>query len=268
MRSRRNLILAISTCIAILIVSLITHPSSFANNVRVTARANVESSIGFAEGRTIENSIQVLIDFAGKTVANPFRYGNLKITSATSNLGQLEILDAGGEISYSESSFQLTDRFASLVEPIANGVRLTLEFFNENKPTIIQKLQGSIDFQTIDPNQIVTVNNLSGNFPITVNHPKLENLGSFSIIKDTSSSAPRYELEVVGEGNNVPDFSARLIEANGNIINPNISIIDRFSRSVGFTVNDGSLSNASIEILIGFNTTTVPFNLSNIPIEQ
>lgn len=270
MRSQRHLILSILTCIAILMVSLITHPSSFATNVRVTARANVGSSVGFIDDRTYENPIQVFIDFVGGTAANPLRYGNLKITSATSNLGSLEIIDMGQEIPESDSNFQLIDNFSFLLERIANGIRLELEFFNENNPTRIQKLQGSIDFQTIDTDRIVTVNNLSDNFPLTVNHPKLKNLGSFSIKKYTDYSTPEYQLEVVGEGSKVPDFSARFIEGNGNIINPSsfgtATINDIFSRSIGFFLTDESLRNASIEIFLGFNTTTVPFNLSNIPI--
>ena len=272
MRSRRNLILAISTCIAILIVSLITHPSSFATNVRVTARANVESTSGIIGDRTFENYIQVLIDFTGGTAANPFRYGNIKVTSATSNLGSLEIIDLGSEIAESKSNFKLIDFLNFILERITNGIRLELKFFNENNPTTIQKLQGSIDFQTIDSNKMVIVNNLSGTSPITVNDPKLENLGSFSIVKYTNSFTPEYQLDVVGEGDNVPDFSARLIEGNGNIINLDgfgtATINGIFSRSVSFTVTDESLRNARIEIILGFNTITVPFNLTNIPIQK
>ena len=270
MGSKRHFILAILSCITILFVGFSTHPSSFATNVRVTARANVEFLGGVIGDRTFENPIQAFIDFTGGTAANPLRYGNIKITSATSNLGNLEILDWGGEIAESQSQFKPIDSSFLLLEPITNGIRLKLQFFNNNNPTVIQRLQGSIDFQTIDSNKIVSVNNLSGNFPLTVNHPQLNNLGSFSIQKYTNPITPESQLDVIGEGDNVPNFSARLIEGNGNIINSSgtgtATINGSFSRSVSFMVAEESLRNARIEIILGFNTTTVPFNLSNISI--
>ncbi len=256
---KRHFILGILSCIAVLMVSLITHPSSFASNVRVTARANVEQSFGVSNDKAYRHPIKVLIDFTGSAAANATRYGKIQVNSATSNLGTLEML---GRV---ESSFQFIDSFNPM-ERISNGLRLKFRFANDNNPTKIQQLQGTIDFQTTDLNKVVTVNNLSGNFPLPVNHSLLQNLGKFAI-KYTEGM-----LTVVGEGNNLPDFNARFIEGNGNITAldgvGDISIDGNVSRIVGSWVPEESLSNGSVEIILGFNTTTVPFNLSNIPIQK
>jgi hypothetical protein len=219
----------------------------------------------------------VTVDFTGGAAAEAVKVGKVKIATAMAAGRPLELLsiepDSFGEVEHGFVPIDRSARDFVTKEPShpEGGVRLRLRYAKVEKDVgRVERLAGTVSMQTIDPAQIVTMENvgsrLSGSGVIQLKHPKLDAIGQFSL---TVNSAGRARLVV--KGFHMPDFDVRFLDGRGRLATGGggrTSIGDETTRYVEYTIDKALLDHARLEIVLGYRTLDVPFAFSNIAVRK
>jgi hypothetical protein len=256
-----------------------TQPQGSAESVRVTssATAHIAQSGGVARGRSYSNPLEVTVEFTGGLAAEALKWGHVKITRATVDGNEpLELLRIGDSFDDPEQTFLPIDRsakdfFTQQLEHPPDGFRLTITYFKPAKAvTRLERLAGKLTLQIIDPEQVITMESvgsrLSGPGVIQLRHPKLDDIGQFSL---TIPEANRARLVV--KGLHMPDFDVRLVDALGRVAKASqttTSIGDETTRAFDYAIDRRSLEHARLEILFGYKSFEAPFSFKDIAVQK
>lgn len=248
--------------------------------LKVEADAHVSASSGFLNGKSYSHPIEVRIDFTGGMASEAYRYGQVKITSATSDTGEpLEILSIGSGLrSDAQSGFVLIDRsakdfFTKQPEHPQDGFRLKVQFFKPEKElTQVGSLVGMVTLQTIDPARTVRVenigSNLSGPGKVQLKDPKLDAIGKFWLMVHESDPET---LHLIVEGKQLDGVNARIVDAHETLVPEGISTTtfgEDSTKDFTFSVKNNSLTNARLEIILAYQSIEAPFDVKNIIIQK
>jgi hypothetical protein len=245
---------------------------------KVEATAKVLSESGLLHGKQYSHPIEAQIDVTGGVASEAIRYGEVKIASTTDQSARsLEILSVH-TTGWDDvrSSFEVIDRsaknfFTKQPEHPQNGFRVKIQLLKpEWEITHVGNLSGTLTLQTIDTTQMVTIENigsgLSGPGMQQIKHPKLDAIGEWWLMIHADD---RERLHLLVDSKQSANFVVRVVDARGNVLpaqRSEITMGQTAHEDFAFLTN--SVMNARLEIILGFRSKEVPFNLKNIVVQK